>query len=242
MFPKTQNLPSIGCQTLVCLLIALYILFEFRIPIFLIAFRQVRMKWAAMPEASVHKYRYLLAWKSDVYFLFTIMNSESCVFCEKMTKDLEHFKKGKDGRNRWITENEFFFVILALHPKVTGHALIISKRHAKDVTELNDYESQSLGSILVKTSKLLKQSLNAGKIYAMTMCEHWEPEEINPKSKHGKKKPNTTEHFHLHLLPRYEEMRTKEIAQEHMFTRPEDYGCTLDMLNIVRERILQNLS
>ena len=140
-----------------------------------------------------------------------VMNHEACIFC-KIAKDLEKFKED-EGRSRWIMENKYFFVILDKHPKVTGHTLIISKRHADDITKLNDDESRSLGHILVKTSKLLQESLNAGKIYIMTMCEHWEPEEIDPKWKNGKEMPNTTEHLHFHLLPRYENMRTKEIAQ-----------------------------
>lgn len=164
-----------------------------------------------------------------------LINSDSCKFC-RMTRDLKSFKKGK-GRKRWITDNEFFFVILALYPKVTGHTLVISKRHAKDITELNSDEAKSLGSTLVRMSKLLKDSLNAGKIYGMTMCEHWKPQEIDSTWKEGQKEPDTTEHFHFHLLPRYEDMRTKEMAQENMFIRPEDDECTLEMLNLVRERI-----
>jgi len=166
------------------------------------------------------------------------MRPERCVFCD-MVDNLEKFKKEDKGRSRWIEESEFFFIILDLHPKITGHTLVISKRHANDITELTENESRSLGHVLVKTSKLLKKSLKAGKIYAMTMCEHWEPDEINPKWKSGQKKPSTTEHFHFHLLPRYKDMKTKETAQENMFTRPHDYGCTLDMLNLVRKRILQ---
>jgi diadenosine tetraphosphate (Ap4A) HIT family hydrolase len=164
------------------------------------------------------------------------MGSESCIFC-KMTKDLKKFKNDDEGGMRWITENKHFFVILDLHPKVTGHTLIISKRHANDITELTANESRSLGFILLKTSRLLKQSLNAGKVYVMSMCEHWEPDEINSRWKNENTMPNTTEHFHFQLLPRYEEMRTKEIAQENMFTRPQDYGYTLEMLDLVRKKI-----
>ena len=91
------------------------------------------------------------------------MGSESCVFC-KMTKDLKKFKNEDEGRMRWITMNKHFFVILDLHLKVTGHTLIISKRHENDITELTADEFRSLGFILLKTSRLLKQSLNAGKV------------------------------------------------------------------------------
>ncbi len=156
-----------------------------------------------------------------------------------MAKDLKKFREGNGGENRWVGENEHFFVILDLHPKVTGHTLIISKRDANDITELTEEESRSLGEILVKTTKKLKKSLKAEKVYVMTMCEHWEPKEINSEWKRGQKLPNTTEHFHFHLLPRYQEMRTKEIAQENMFTRPQDYGCTLELLGLVRKIIIE---
>jgi len=71
----------------------------------------------------------------------------------------------------------------------------------------------------------------------MSMCEFWKTKEINPNWKEGEKLPMTTEHLHFHLLPRYEKMRTKEVAQEHMFTRPQDYGCTLEMLKTLKQKI-----
>lgn len=134
-------------------------------------------------------------------------------------------------------QNKHFFALLDRYPKVTGHTLVVSKQHSNDITEASDNEARSLGYILAKMAKLLKKSLNAEKVYIMTMCEHWEPKEIDPKWKEGQKMPDTTEHLHFHLLPRYREMRTKEIAQENMFTRPQDYGCTLKMLSSVRRMI-----
>lgn len=162
--------------------------------------------------------------------------SRDCVFC-KIARDQKSFKGKPEGRIRWITENKHFFAILDLHPKVTGHTLVISKRHSDDITELDENKVRSLGHILVKTAKLLKESLNAEKIYVMTMCEHWEPEEISPEWKAGQDNPIFTEHTHFHLLPRYRGMRTKGIAQENMFTRSQDYGCTLEMLSLVKQRI-----
>jgi diadenosine tetraphosphate (Ap4A) HIT family hydrolase len=154
-----------------------------------------------------------------------------------MAKDLKKFREENGGDNRWIGENDHFFVILDLYPKVTGHTLIISKRDANDITDLNEEESRSLGRILVKTTKQLKESLKVDKVYVMTMCEHWEPNEISPTREKGQELQSTTEHFHFQLLPRYKEMRTKENAQENLFTRPQDYGCTPDMLTLVRNRI-----
>jgi histidine triad (HIT) family protein len=163
-------------------------------------------------------------------------NHEQCVFC-RIARDLKNLRKQKKLRSRWVMQNKHFFVLLDRHPKVTGHTLIISKRHSDDITQLNVNESRSLSHILVKTAKLLKESLGADKIYTMSMCEHWEAKEIDSRWTEGQKSPNTTEHFHVHLLPRYPEMRTKEVAQENMFTRPQDYGCTLEMLDLVRKRI-----
>jgi len=102
------------------------------------------------------------------------MNSETCAFC-KIAENLKEFKNGKDGKTRWIMENKYFLVILDKYPKVTGHTLVISKRHAEDITKLTDNESRSLASILIKASKMLKESLGAEKVYMMTICEHWEP-------------------------------------------------------------------
>lgn len=159
----------------------------------------------------------------------------TCRFCRWMTDPSQIEKDNVKGR--LLSKRGHFMVILDSYPKITGHTLVISKKHYKDITAVPDSKARSLGYTLSKTSKLLKEGLGAEKVYLMSMCEQWEPKEIKPDWKEGDEPPLHTEHLHFHLLPRYKKMRTKETAQESVFTRPPDYRCTPKMLESVRREI-----
>lgn len=153
----------------------------------------------------------------------------NCAFCNWEEMKAQH-------RHRWLDENEDYFVILAKEPKIMGHTLVVSKKHYSDITEL-DLKHPSTNNILravVCWTKRLKQELltddKHAKVYVMTICEHWEQSELHPNQK-------ATEHLHFHLLPRYKEMRTKELAAEKLLNRPEDPEWYPDMFRVLKKRL-----
>jgi diadenosine tetraphosphate (Ap4A) HIT family hydrolase len=151
-----------------------------------------------------------------------------CGFCELIKRPSELKKRVlDDGRKSCM-------VILARDPKVVGHTLIVSRTHYRDITDtrLSRREALEILDAVVFWCRRLKAILKSPKVekvYVMTMCEYW-----TPKEREGKP---PTEHLHFHLLPRYEDMRKKELAQEHLFARPEEHGWTNEMFQILQAKL-----
>lgn len=183
---------------------------------------------------------------------------KSCCFCRwaellyKIERKEIDEKKLEGENKKWyqyqyLGRSKNFFAVLDRHPRLTGDTMIISREfnpiHYTDIADphlikLRPTEDDfNFIRRIIEKLKTLTEDREHGKVYMMSMCEYWEPKDINPNWKEGEEEPNTTEHLHFHLLPRHEKMRTKEVAQEHMFTRPQDYGCTLEMLEKVNEKI-----
>lgn len=159
-------------------------------------------------------------------------HSESCFFC-RLTKDKETRDKESYRIVEW-EEDEDYFAILSEKPKINGHLLVVSKHPYNDITEMNA-DSNDVVSILkavVYWSKILKECLRPEKVYVMTMCDHWESEEM-PK---GQKE--TTEHLHFHLLPRYKINRSER--GESFFARREENG--FETRPFVLEKIKERLA
>jgi diadenosine tetraphosphate (Ap4A) HIT family hydrolase len=88
----------------------------------------------------------------------TCLISKKWGFCG-WVQDMRGFQESDDGKSRWLMQNKHFFALLDRYPKVTGHTLVVAKRHSRDITEVKKDEAKSLGRILRKVAKLLKESL-----------------------------------------------------------------------------------
>lgn len=84
-----------------------------------------------------------------------------------------------------------YLVILDRRPKVQGHTLLISTQQLDDITQLDpdSAHAKRLFRGIVETGKLLKERLTGkdGKVYVMTMCEHWKASELK-----SSRLPNTS--------------------------------------------------
>ncbi|MCR8644300.1 HIT family protein [Paenibacillus sp. N1-5-1-14] len=65
-----------------------------------------------------------------------------------------------------------------------GYLIIDLKRHAQSLADLTDEESSSLGRLLTRVSRALKDELGAEHIYSYVLGDH-------------------VPHFHMHVVPRY---------------------------------------
>ncbi|MBS3085283.1 HIT family protein [Candidatus Pacearchaeota archaeon] len=106
---------------------------------------------------------------------------ESCIFCKIARGEISSEK---------IYENENFFSIKDIHPKVKGHSLVISKKHLDTFLELPDTFSSGFLDALKNTArKLLKEEKAAG---------------FNIVNNNGKVAGQLVNHLHFHILPRKE--------------------------------------
>jgi len=106
---------------------------------------------------------------------------DDCIFC-KLANGI--------FATRSIYEDDDFNVILDIAPATKGHALILPKHHAANIYELPE-------EIAGKAFVLAKQMV--GKMTDKLGCEGF-----NIMQNNGTVAGQTVFHFHLHLIPRYE--------------------------------------
>ncbi len=106
---------------------------------------------------------------------------DDCIFCK--------LANGVFSTNS-IYEDEDFNVILDLAPASKGHALILPKQHADSLYELPDATAGKAFVLAKKMAKIMKDKLN---------CDG-----LNVVQNNGTVAGQTVFHFHMHLIPRYE--------------------------------------
>ena len=105
---------------------------------------------------------------------------ENCIFCKIVQKDIP---------GKIIYEDDVCLAFLDLSQTTDGHTLVIPKKHYKNILEVND---ETLTHLIVVTKKLankIVKNLNANGVNIFT----------NANEIAGQ----TVMHFHIHIIPRY---------------------------------------
>ena len=110
------------------------------------------------------------------------MMDHNCIFCKIANGEIPA---------KTLYEDEEFRVILDLAPATKGHALILPKSHYKNLYELPDETA-------AKVMKLAKKM-------ATTMTQKLECHGFNLVQNNNEVAGQTVFHFHMHLIPRYED-------------------------------------
>lgn len=108
------------------------------------------------------------------------MKDDNCIFCKIA---------GGDIPSATIYEDEDFRVILDLGPASKGHALIIPKKHYKDVCELDSDLASKVLPLAGKIGAAMKEALGCAG--------------FNLVQNNGSEAGQTVYHFHMHIIPRY---------------------------------------
>ena len=109
------------------------------------------------------------------------MKKDDCIFCKIANGEIP---------SRTIYEDEKFRVILDLSPAAKGHALILPKEHFANLYELPD--------------EWCADVLKLAKEMAAMMTGKLQCDGFNLVQNNGTVAGQTVFHFHLHLIPRYE--------------------------------------
>lgn len=104
-----------------------------------------------------------------------------CIFCKIANGEIP---------SATLYEDEEFRVILDLGPASKGHALILPKKHAANLFELPDETAEKALIVAKRIAGVLKEGLHA--------------EGLNLVQNNGAAAGQTVEHFHIHLIPRYQ--------------------------------------
>lgn len=109
------------------------------------------------------------------------MKKEDCIFCKIANGEIP---------SKSIYEDDYFRVILDLGPATKGHALILPKEHADNLYELSDEVAAAVLPVAKKVAAKMKENLK---------CDG-----LNLVQNNGEVAGQTVMHFHLHMIPRYE--------------------------------------
>ncbi len=109
------------------------------------------------------------------------MKKDDCIFCKIANGEIPSCT---------VYEDEAFRVILDIAPAAKGHALILPKEHYDNLWELGETEAAKVMSIAAKVSAGQKAALG---------CDG-----VNVLQNNGVAAGQTVFHFHMHLIPRYE--------------------------------------
>ena len=105
----------------------------------------------------------------------------NCIFCKIAKGDIP---------SSTIYEDDMFRVILDLSPAAKGHALVLPKEHFRNIFDIDDAAASRLFVVAAKVARAMKTSLGCD---GMNIVQN--NEEIAGQ---------TVFHFHLHIIPRYE--------------------------------------
>ena len=109
------------------------------------------------------------------------MKDCNCIFCKIANGEIP---------STTLYEDEDFRVILDLGPATRGHALLLPKNHFANLFELDDETAQKAILVAKKMAGKMKAALGA--------------DGFNLVQNNGEAAGQTVFHFHMHLIPRYE--------------------------------------
>ncbi|MDO4285806.1 MAG: HIT family protein [Eubacteriales bacterium] len=109
------------------------------------------------------------------------MREENCIFCKIANGEIP---------SKTLYEDERFRVILDLGPAAKGHSLILPKEHFADLYELPDEWAADAMKLARKMAVQIRGRLGA--------------DGLNIIQNNGEVAGQTVFHFHMHLIPRYE--------------------------------------
>ena len=109
------------------------------------------------------------------------MKDCNCIFCKIANGEIP---------STTLYEDEDFRVILDLGPATRGHALLLPKEHYKNLFELDDETVSKVLGIAKKVGAKMVKALHA--------------DGFNLVQNNGEPAGQTVFHFHMHLIPRYE--------------------------------------
>jgi histidine triad (HIT) family protein len=109
------------------------------------------------------------------------VSDPNCIFCKIVAGELPA---------SIVDEDERTVSFMDINPATRGHALVIPRRHARDLLSI---EPEDLGAVAVAAARLAER-----------ISERLGPAGVNLLNSCGSAAWQTVFHFHVHVIPRYE--------------------------------------
>ena len=110
------------------------------------------------------------------------MRDANCVFCKILNGEIPSAK---------LYEDEDFVIMLDIGPAAFGHALLIPKNHYANLFEMPE--------------ELLAKSVQLAKVWGEKMVKAFHADGLNLVQNNGTAAGQTVFHYHMHLIPRYQD-------------------------------------
>ena len=136
------------------------------------------------------------------------MKDNNCIFCKIANGDIP---------SRTLYEDDDFRVIMDLAPATKGHSLILPKEHYKNIYEIADGTAAKVLPLAKKMATLMTEKLGA--------------DGFNIVQNNNEIAGQTVFHFHVHLIPRYND------DNQSLVWKPQEM--TDAQLDDVKEKILK---
>lgn len=105
-----------------------------------------------------------------------------CLFCGIVAGDVP---------GQIVDSDDHTVAFMDINPATRGHALVVPRNHSKDLIEISDED--------------LAHTMTAAQRLAVRMREVLKPDGFNLLNSCGSSAWQTIFHFHVHVIPRYED-------------------------------------
>jgi histidine triad (HIT) family protein len=108
--------------------------------------------------------------------------ADDCLFCGIVAGDVP---------GQVVESDEHTVAFMDINPATRGHALVVPRNHSRDLMDVSD---EDLGHTMVAARRLARR-----------MREVLEPDGFNILNSCGAAAWQTIFHFHIHVIPRYQD-------------------------------------
>ena len=110
------------------------------------------------------------------------MSDHDCIFCQIVDGELP---------GEIVDSDEQTIAFMDINPATRGHALVIPRRQARDLLEIEAGELTAVARASQRLARRMKERLAADGINLLNAC--------------GASAWQTVFHFHVHVIPRYQD-------------------------------------
>lgn len=135
---------------------------------------------------------------------------DNCIFCKIVN--------GEIGSNT-VYEDDYFKAIMDISPSAMGHVIILAKNHAEDIFEMTE---EDLSKALIVARKVARA------VKAATGCDG-----INILQNNGVVAGQTVFHYHIHVVPRFDDDTVK--------IKWEALSVEMDEISVMAEKIREHI-
>lgn len=126
-----------------------------------------------------------------------------------------------DNSSKTLYEDEDIECFLVGNPRSPGHTAISTKKHYKDMMEIDDEICRKIFLFSQRMMCLLKEVYSSESVYLCTMCD------------------GSMNHFHVQLIPRYD----YEKRGSKNFVKPRlDYVEDKEKVKVLRKEIISKIN